>query len=581
VRSQLELPGARAGAEQLASVSSFGGEEPLRLPFDLQRHHLFLAAVALVAMALVAAATGLSPLIGVGLIAAIALAFAVALNEVIGLVLLAALVPAASGLARGLPVPGLRLSETLIAGVGGILLVSARRFVRWTALDWLALAYALTTFVLGFWDLIDRGQSVSRSEIDLLLGPVQFLLLYRATVVAARTPERRRLALRLLLWASVPVSLLALGQQFNAPGIRSFVVTLTGTDVYAAGSSTARVTGPFPLWHNLGGYLFLILLTIAALLIRRVPGVLSRNALIGIAVLDTAALVETLDIAPIAAVIAGLLILGVWLRSFTRLFIGLAVVLVAGALVLGPRLGARFSQEFGRAPGTQRSALVPQTIQYRYDLWTSELLPLLKGHVITGYGPQLPPELQNFPYTESQYVNFLYRGGVVLLVVWFGLFVVMCHAGVRSSRHRDSLQQALGAMVATALVCLLFMQLIEAYFVDDGTPQVLWVLLGLLAFREAAPAALERRGRLQHPITRRAWAGSVAMAVETLDLGSRELLRWAYHHQLSDSEIVEVLGLSTEAISRWRRSAVQRLAIRTSMSPTAVEQVLRSGSAGT
>ena len=67
-----------------------------------------------------------------GLIAVIAVAFAVALNEMIGLALLAALAPATAGLARGIPIPGLRFSEALIGGVGLILLVSARRFVRWT-----------------------------------------------------------------------------------------------------------------------------------------------------------------------------------------------------------------------------------------------------------------------------------------------------------------------------------------------------------------------------------------------------------------------------------------------------------------
>ena len=68
-----------------------------------------------------------------------------------------------------------------------------------------------------------------------------------------------------------------------------------------------------------------------------------------------------------------------------------------------------------------------------------------------------------------------------------------------------------GAMVATAVLCLLFMQAIEAYFVDDGMPQVLWLLLGLLAFREASPGIrqIPRRLRGQAEIGDRAWAGQV------------------------------------------------------------------------
>ncbi len=573
---QSPLDGARlgVGGQQLASVSSFGGREPLRLPFDVQRYHVFLGVVAAVAMVLVAAGAGISPLIAVGLIAVIAVAFAVALNEMIGLALLAALAPATAGLARGIPIPGLRLSEALIGGVGVILLVSARRFVRWTPLDWLALLYALGTLCLGAWDLLSQGQRISQSELDTLLGPLQFLLLYRATAVTARTPERRRAALRLMLWASVPVAVLAIGQQFNFPGVRSLLVTLTQNDVYSATNSTARVTGPFPLWHNLAGYLLLYLFTIAALLLRGVPDVMRRGFLIAIAVIDTIALIETLSLAPIIALVAGVAILGIYYKGVSRVMVGLAVVVVAGLLVFGARIDARFTQEYGRAPGTQGSALVPQTIQHRFDLWSTELIPALKGHVTTGFGPSLPPQFANFPYTESLYINLLYRGGVVLVAIFLALAVAMVAAGIRARRDRDPLQQALGPTIVLGVVTLLVIGLIESYFTDDGPPQVLWMLLGLLAFRDALPLPAYA-DRVHDALSMRAWASNVAMALDTLDPGSRDLLKLSYQHNLSDEELVGVVGLSPEAIAEWRSAALQRLALRANMAPLAVEGVLR------
>ena len=474
-------------------------------------------------MVLVAAGAGISPLIAVGLIAVIAVAeFAVALNEMIGLALLAALAPATAGLARGIPIPGLRFSEALIGGVGVILLVSARRGVRagprWTG--W-------RSFTLGHcaWEpgtCCRRGSASSQSELDTLLGPLQFLLLYRATAVTARTPERRRAALRLMLWASVPVAVLALGQQFNFPGVRSLLVTLTQNDVYSATNSTARVTGPFPLWHNLAGYLLLYLFTIAALLLRGVPDVMRRGFLIAIAVIDTIALIETLSLAPIIALVAGVAILGIYYKGVSRVMVGLAVVVVAGLLVFGARIDARFTQEYGRAPGTQGSALVPQTIQHRFDLWSTELIPALKGHVTTGFGPSLPPQFANFPYTESLYINLLYRGGVVLVAIFLALAVAMVAAGIRARRDRDPLQQALGPTIVLGVVTLLVIGLIESYFTDDGPPQVLWMLLGLLAFRDALPLPAYA-DRVHDALSMRAWASNVAMALDTLDPGSRDL----------------------------------------------------------
>jgi uncharacterized membrane protein YhaH (DUF805 family) len=351
-------------------------------------------------------------------------------------------------------------------------------------------------------------------------------------------------------------------------------VTLTKNNVYSASDTAARVTGPFPLWHNLAGYLLMYLITIAALMLRGVTDVMRRGFLIAIAVIDGVALLETLSIAPIIALVAGVAGLGMWLKGFTRAFAGLAVVIVAALLLFGSRVDARFAQEYGRAPGTQGSALVPSTIQYRYNLWTNELLPMLKGHVATGYGPVLPAQFANFPYTESLYINLLYRGGVALVVIFLGLAVAMLAAAITARRDRDPLQQALGPAAVVCVLSIVAIGLIESYFTDDGPPQVLWMLLGLLAFREATPLPGYARA-VQDPISRRAWATNVAMALETLDPGSQDLLRLSYRHELGDEEIVGVLGLSPEAIAEWRRAALQRLALRANMSPLAVEAVLR------
>jgi len=474
--------GHDSGARSLAAVSSFPRPEAVRLPFDLQRSSLFLTALAAASIAGVTAGVMLRPLAGVGVVLLLGLAFAVALHPRVGLAILAGLVPMTSGLARGLVAPGLRPAELLVGLVGTVLLVSARRRVRWTALDWLALAYALAMFSFGFYDLLRRGRPVTQNELGGLIGALQFLLLYRAIAVTATDGTRRRLALRLLILGSIPVSLLALGQQFNVPGVRSLIVQLTGTDIYAAGA--ARATGPFPHWHNLGGYLFVLILVMAALLIRRIPGILPRNVLLAIAALDIVALIQTLDFADIGGCIAGVLILGVWLGGFSRALLAMSAAGLIVALLFAPELNARYDQQFTRSPGEARSAFVPQTLQYRYDVWTKNLFPLLKGKWWTGYGPDPPAEINQFPYAESLYIGLLFRGGVLLLVTYAGLAGAAALAAMRSTRHPDNLQQALGAAVATTLLMLLFMHFIEAYFLDDGLPQVLWVLFGLLAFRE-------------------------------------------------------------------------------------------------
>jgi hypothetical protein len=480
-------------------------------------------------------------------------------------------------MARGLPAPGLRLSEGVVALVGGMLLLSARRRVTWTALDWTALLYAAATLAMGGWDLLQRGVPFSQDLVGPLLGPFQFLLLYRAIAVTATTPERRRTALRCLLLASIPVAVLAIGQQFDAPGFRSLVVTLTGNDIFGSdGTRTIRATGPFPHWHNLGGYLLVLLLVNMALLIRRVDGVLPRWGLLSVAALNAIALLATVSIAPIISAIAGALILGVWFGGLGRMVLTLAIGALVAAGLFAPTFEARFNEQFQRAPGVERSAFVPQTVQYRYDLWTTQLLPELDGRWLTGYGPDLPPAVRNFPYTESLYLGLLFRGGVVLLLAWVALTAAMAWAGFRSTRDRDPLQQALGASVAVAIFVLIFIQVFQAYFFDAGCPHALWAAIGLLAFREVDDRPVGGPGAEIDAMQRAAAGRRVRAALETFDPGTRALLQLSYSHQVPDEDVVDVVGVDFATMRSWRAVALGRLSTLTRLPEGHVRAILES-----
>ena len=569
------------GAQQLASVSSFAGSEPLKLPFDLQRSALFLVVIALGCMALVAAALALDPKFGVAMVLVLAAGFAVALNQTLGLGLLVALVPITSGLARGLPAPGLRISEILVGGIGVMLLLTARRTARWTALDWLAVVYATATLALGSWNLLQRGEPFTQDFMGQMLGPFQFLLLYRAVAVTATGPETRRMVVRLLLLASIPVALLAVGQQFGLPGFREMVVTLTGSDIYSSdGTRTLRATGPFPHWHNLGGYLLILLLLNTALIVRGVQGVLPRWGLLAIAALDAVALLCTVSIAPIACAVAGALILGVWLGNLERMVLGLAVGALLAAVLFAPTFEARYNEQFQRAPGEERSAFVPQTVQYRYELWTNQLLPELDGRWITGYGPDLPPALQRFPHTESLYLALLFRGGILLFLAWAALVSAMVWAGLKAGRDEDPLQQALGPAIVTGLVVVTFIHFFQSYFFDSGMPHVLWPLLGLLAFRDRENRWTPVRKRSGELTAMRQAAASrrVLAALGTLDPGSRALLELSYSHHVGDDRVVTFVGVDMRTMRTWRATALERLATMTRLPERQIKQILAGDS---
>jgi O-antigen ligase len=409
---------------------------------------------------------------------------------------LVALVPALAGVRRGLPVPGFRLSELLIVAFAGLIVLVARRSAsaRWGAFDWLALAYVALTAGLGLFDVLLRDQPLDADSLGRLVGPLQFFLLYRAVRLTLTTAARRRLALALLVAASIPVSVLALLQQLDVAGVRGLVVVLTGTDIYSTttvpsefvrGLEAPRATGPFPHWHNLGGYLFVIVLLCVALLLdrRRIVGRrLTALALVPAGI----ALFQTLSFAPIAGAMLGSVLIGLWLRRAAIVFSVLAVAAAAFVVVFGPMISHRIEQQVA-APAATESGL-PTSIAYRLEVW-DQFVPIIGRTLVTGYGPHDPPGLF-FPYAESQYVTLLLRGGLPLLACFAALFVALAMLAARARRHPDDAAQCVvGCVVLATVVVLTLIHLIQPYFTDSGVPHLLWVLAGLLAPAAALASA--------------------------------------------------------------------------------------------
>jgi hypothetical protein len=470
-----------------------GGIDTVREESPLGPFTNGLGAVLLVLLSAVAigVGTGLEAKLGAAVLVALVAALTVLLRPVVAVLTVVAVVPVICALKRGLLVPGLRPSEVLIAGVAVpvLLFAGSRVPVRWRLLDAMALAYVVATFVLGAGDMMARGTPFTAELSGQLIGPLQFFLLYRSVVVALDTPELRRRALRLLLLGSILVSVTALLQFFNVGPARAFIKTTVNS--VAAGSvrfvdgGLPRATGIMDHWHSLGGYMVVIILLCAALLLDTEQRVMSRrwlNIVLGFAV---AAITLTLTLGPIIGAVAGSIWLGV-ISGRSQKVIGWLVV---GALVvvtlLGPFLAARLDQQFesrvGQASGAGGPSFLPQTIRYRVQVWQEEYLPLVADNLLTGYGPGLPPYI-NWRYTETLYVTLLLKGGLPLLAIFVGLMYAgwLLARRVASAPLASSEERSIAQVVQIVIVILIPMHFINPYFANTGLAHPLWILFGLL-----------------------------------------------------------------------------------------------------
>jgi hypothetical protein len=416
-------------------------------------------------------------------LAGVPLALLAVMRPDLGALTLVAAAPVLSGLERGLPVPGLRPSELMIGCIAGLILLTAdRSAVRpWRSFDWLALGYALATLGLGLFGLFGRGEPLDAGLVGTLIGPFQYLLLYRAVLVALPRPAQRRRALQLLLLASVPVSISAVMQHFGLLGVRELIPELTGADIDsdpALGEAEgARATGTFPHWQVLAGYEFwIVALGIAAFLER--PRILPIPLLALVLGLAAAGALASVTMTVVLGAVAAALLLGVWYR---HLALVLPILLIGGVLALiafGPSIERRFDEQFGDE-GRTRPAWVPATMDYRFRVWRDQFVPALEGYWWTGYGPDLPPSIQ-FDYTESLYFTLLVRGGIPLVFLYLGLTLALLASSIRARDDPDPARRAAARTMAVAIVLLVPMHWVETYFVMTGMATLFWITAALV-----------------------------------------------------------------------------------------------------
>ena len=459
---------------------------------------LLLIAISVTAPLVVGAAATLGPLPGLGAVAAVGVGLLVYHRPVYGAYGLVALVPVLSGIQRGLPVPGFRLSEVMIVGLAGIILVAAPKAPRWGVFDWMALSYVAATAFLVWFNVVRHGDPLTADNFGTLLGPLQYLLLYRAILTALSGPDQRALAMRLLLLASLPVSLLALLQQFHVGAVRSLIVTLTGTDIYASTvTEVPRATGPFPHWHNLGGYLLLVVLLGVSLLIEPGQRVLRRRTLVLTLALALAALVQTASFAPLSGAFVGAALIGLLAGQGRRMMVWLGVAVLVVGVLFGPLIMERVAQQDARTNYTEDQSFLPQTIEFRYRLWKTAYVPVIEDNFVGGYGPNMPPGLY-FDFAESLYVTLLLRGGIVLLLTYLAVMGTLALRARGASLADEVERRVIGRAVLVTVPLLMLIDIIETYFLDSGPAPLLWVLIGLMGAELASAREGARASSVPH-----------------------------------------------------------------------------------
>lgn len=463
---------------------------------------LACVAIALSAAVIVGTGAALGPAPAVAALVAVTIGLVTLLEPMVGAMIIIAVVPVTSGLGKGVPVPGFRLSELVIGGLGSLVLLTRQRRtpISWGAFEWSMLLYCVATAVLGAVDLTQRGASFGLKDVGTLFGPFQLLIIYLVVASVVVDNRWRRVALRVLLVASVPVGILAIAQEFNFPGVRQLLETATGVNFfrvaasYAGSGGVARATGPFSGWSDLSAYLAVIILLDVALLLDARIRVLPKRWLLVVLAVAVIAIVQTATIASIAIAFVGTLVLAGWYGKLARALAVFVPAVALASVAFLPLVLKRLASQFapaGGTPGSNRNPLVPATLQFRWDTWMHQWVPLLRGHWLTGFGPDLPSGI-GWQWPDSLYLELILRGGIPLLLIQLGLMLAWTMKVSPLTAIADPVRAGLGRVIMVLLIWLVIVHAIVPYFTDAGLPYALFILAGLCFGGVASPAGAAR-----------------------------------------------------------------------------------------
>ncbi len=336
---------------------------------------------------------------------------------------------ATTGLRRGFPLPGLRLSEVL-ALVALVLtfwgISSLRVGWCWTRLDGAFFVYAILSLLLPILNTaVLRGAPLSSDALRLGAAPVLLLCLYFAARFTVSSGGATLLIVGVLVCSDI-IAALAILQSFGPKMVQQVLVQLTGTDIFDTPGwvPVPRATSLFAISHNLGAYLLLPLFVAwcGVLLSSSRTRILWRVSLALSFAFLLLALGLTVTFAPIIGGLVGLMLLALLLRR-QRALLGLFGSLSVVGLLLSGVLAARIaSQSEGiRGPGP---SWLPQTVSYRIGIWQDQFIPFLRHYLALGWGNEYPASVE-WTHTENQYLTWLMRGGVPLVTVGLGLLIVV------------------------------------------------------------------------------------------------------------------------------------------------------------
>ncbi|MFD1810854.1 hypothetical protein [Rhodococcus gannanensis] len=409
-----------------------------------------------------------------------------AVRPVVGWVgLLLGIAAAIPGVPALVPVFGIRPWHMLVGAALVLALMQCARgtmsALRITVLDVVVVVYVLASVLVEYTNSSDLGFAFDPvSAITPLFYVVGYLA---ARLIIASRPDARTFLVAFALPA-FPAGVLSV-LQLGSPAFSLLVLRIAPGPALSeriVDGRLIRATGFVGHWTGLGFYFCTALAAACAALLLSPRGERRITLPVGAALIGSVfGALSSLTLSVLATVtLIALVTLAVFGIRLGRVLALGAVALVC-YLQFGDYLDERFSQQTAYRP-EYLPGWVPNTIAYRWKIWTQQTIPAIEERMWTGWGTNLytgswRPRQLVWGSPESQWFGTAVASGVVVAVL-LGL-VLICALGYLLVGVRSA-EGSWKAPLAALLIAALIASLTVPAFSNRGLPIGLWVVFGVV-----------------------------------------------------------------------------------------------------
>lgn len=363
-------------------------------------------------------------------------------------------------------------------------------------IDILMVLFAFVSVVL---ELFNSSELEYAFDLGTVISPLYYLIGYYVARVVVTSREVASDFLLMFSVASVPVAIASV-LQVGSPQVSRLILAIApgpGLEARILDGRLIRATGFVGHWTGLGFYFCACLAAacMAAILSSPFPRV--KNSLKLIIVASFLGALSTLTLSVLAT--ATLIVLSFLLVRGIRP--GALVAAGAVAVVSYYRFGALFQERIDQQTAARLEYLpswVPNTLSYRWRIWSEQTIPTISERVWTGWGSNLysgreRPRRLIWHSAESQWFGQAVAYGVVGTLLLLAVCIGIAYHFARRVRSEQFRYQMPGAMLILGCLAASFT---VPVFTNRGLPVALWVLLGVVVSIQVLSRVEDRNVRV-------------------------------------------------------------------------------------